>query len=557
MSVIGLRVGPFELVESAWAPAAGAWYKGRRASTSTRQPNDVLVRLLAPDAAPAERAELQRWYDNLRAVEDARVPRPIAFYDGSGALVLEPVEGVPLSRLLDGRRHGEVQMTPSTLLDIAAELAECLQHAHHRGRFHGHLSAQNVVLCSDGGLVVFGFGAGPTTDPWPDWTPPERHHGHAATAATDQWCLGAIMASLVTGRSPWSDQEPGGDPDRIADPVEQQWPTLGRLLRRMLAAQPAHRHASLHPVRQEILALARRAGGTSDLRTLASSLHGAERPRDEDAIPAWFTAKTSEPAVHAATTRPDLAPYRREEPPPEPQSDPPSQHTDDIPTRIAPVLATVGTPLPDDALDVVQPQLDDGELPAARMSDTTAGRATIPPDPGRFEPEPDVAPAPKFEIDAHMQADVEPSEATVLFDSSDIEAMEAVLADEAIADMEPSEETVLVNPSDAARLLAEVQVDPTDPEGSFGGFPAAGPASTGAEWFHKTNAGAGQSAEASMDARVDPALISTEMREPAPVVVPNAPPHLDHEPAAIVRLAPWIVGGMLIAMLVWSFAQMV
>jgi serine/threonine protein kinase len=210
MSVIGLRVGPFEIVQSTVVPEPGDWYRARRTGMTRRQPTEVLVKLLPPDADAGARAALQAEYDSLRAMEDPRVPAAVALYEGIGAIAIDAPDGVGLDEVVRARKLGSLAMTPATLLDIALEVAETLQHAHHRNRYHGHLSASSVRLSSQGKLTLFGFACGPRA-PDPEWTSPERARGTPTGPATDQWALAALLAALISGSSPWDDE---GDAER-------------------------------------------------------------------------------------------------------------------------------------------------------------------------------------------------------------------------------------------------------------------------------------------------------------------------------------------------------
>jgi len=265
MSILGLRVGPFDVIEPVPVPERGPWVVARRVGTARKQPNEVLVKLLPPDATLDERAGLQVEFDHLRAVESFRTPSPLAVYDGLGALVLNAPRAEPLSRVVSGRRSGEVVMSPATLLDLALEIADTLQGAHHKGRVHGHVQPGEIGLAQDGRVWVYGFGPGPFAVSDLEWTAPERRRQEPPTPATDQWGLAATLTALVTGAAPTG-------PEDIA-PVEAQWPALGRLLRRMLDPEPANRFPSFVQVRQELFALSRRAGSASERRELAARLH--------------------------------------------------------------------------------------------------------------------------------------------------------------------------------------------------------------------------------------------------------------------------------------------
>ena len=283
--MIGVRVGPFEIVEQALLPDLGSWFLARRTGITSKEPREVLVRLPRPDSDRRDRIALKSAFETLRSLDDPRIPAPVAFYEGTGALAVAAVGGISLQVLID--RRAEVPLTPATLLDLGLELTETLIHAHQRGQFHGRLSADGVLLAPTGDIRVWGFGT--ADDVQADWMPPERVRGRPLNILTDQWSIAAILTGLISGRGPWSGEQPSSDamPPTL-DAVAAQWPSLGRLLTRMLDPWPERRFLDLKPVRQELLTLARRAGGSSDRHQIAAEILGSSpRPapsRTENAL---------------------------------------------------------------------------------------------------------------------------------------------------------------------------------------------------------------------------------------------------------------------------------
>ncbi|MFT4625408.1 MAG: serine/threonine protein kinase [Myxococcota bacterium] len=529
MSMLGLRVGPFEIVDHARVPEPGEWFHARRTGITRRQPTEVLLRVLPPDASAEDRAALQRDFESLRGIDDPRVPGAVAFYEGSGAMAIALVHGVPLGRAIEGRRHGGIPMTPATLLDLALELAETLQRLHHRGRHHGHLSPEIIWLGPEGRVWIFGL-AGAAEEPQERWCAPERARGNPPAMAADQWALGAIIASMISGHPPWRSEDVAaearrGDPESMIAPVERQWPALGRLLRRMLDPHPQNRFASLHPVRQELLALSRKAGSASARRELGaalSALHGSP-----------------DTSLAAASTDPGEAPAVLDdddlEPPP-PRDDPPSSGADLDPTEVAtntPVQREVGPTddadppslavasveeddapagrqrrapdLPAEEFDVVSPAAGaEHDLPVARLgTDPGAKVSAAVAEPSSLLDEDETRPLDPALIEAvrarlaenepQREADLEPSEATVFMDSAEIaaramtldsasqaggglglpgkfEAMARDPMDPPTVPPHPDDEvgpTVQMNRSEvfatAGKLVAQVQFEDTDP----------------------------------------------------------------------------------------------
>ncbi|MCB9685428.1 MAG: hypothetical protein H6735_10345 [Alphaproteobacteria bacterium] len=381
--MIGQRVGPFEIVEPAVVPEPGRWWVARRTGSLRKGPDTVLVRVLDPDADDAARTELQRSYDLLRGIEDPRVPEPVAFFEGMGALAVSAVSGASLLEAIEARSEG-LPLSEATIVDLLLEVGETLQRAHHRNRAHGHLDPSQVVLSLDGGVWIFGFGH-PDAPLDRVWAPPERLRGEPAGPATDQWSLAVLAAGLVTGEPPRSaDGTPERpDPAALASRVDARWPAMGRLVRRMLDPNPAQRYPSLQPVRQELLGLSRRSDKVSDRRDLAAMLL-RRRPEPEMAAEVELELTPAEP----------LPPPDPEPPEPEaaPQAlapaaapvDPPPPAATPAPAPVAtatpgPAARRTHQRLPEEQIPVVRPHLV-GDVPIAgeRRAD---GPATPPPAP--------------------------------------------------------------------------------------------------------------------------------------------------------------------------------
>jgi len=285
MSLIGLRVGPFEIVDEVAVPEAGAWYRAKRVGTSQRQPTEVLVKVVGPEASAMERASLQLEFEVLRALDSASIPKPVAYYEGSGALAVADAPGVPLDLLIAQPGAAREALGTATWVDIVLDVAETLQHAHEHGVVHGHLSARNVLLSPDGKLWIWGFGPSGQAVPDPEWMAPERAEGAQATEATDQWALGALLAATFAGEAPWTGTDPAalahrGDTTHLVDTLEDGWPALARVVRRMLDPHPANRFPSIQAARQELLGLARQADGVVERLAL-----GAWAARVAEGIP--------------------------------------------------------------------------------------------------------------------------------------------------------------------------------------------------------------------------------------------------------------------------------
>jgi hypothetical protein len=127
--------------------------------------------------------------------------------DGRPALVSEYVDGVPLSRWAGGR-----PVPPRAAAELAAAVADALDHAHANGVVHRDVKPSNILIDAGGRprLLDFGLakldaaatltGVGDVLGT-PAYMAPEQAagRGHAADARTDVYGLGAVLYELLTG----------------------------------------------------------------------------------------------------------------------------------------------------------------------------------------------------------------------------------------------------------------------------------------------------------------------------------------------------------------------
>ncbi|WP_456600522.1 protein kinase domain-containing protein [Blastococcus sp. SYSU DS0616] len=130
--------------------------------------------------------------------------------DGSGEtlayLVMELVEGEPLSALL--RREGALDA--ETTLSLLGQTAAALAEAHRRGLVHRDVKPGNILVRPDGTVKITDFGIA-----WsarsvaltrtgqvigtPQYLSPEQAEGRHATPASDVYALGLIGYECLTG----------------------------------------------------------------------------------------------------------------------------------------------------------------------------------------------------------------------------------------------------------------------------------------------------------------------------------------------------------------------
>ena len=177
--------------------------------------------------------------------------------DGSGEtlafLVMELVEGEPLSAVL--QREGRV--SAAVTLSLLEQTASALAEAHRVGLVHRDVKPGNILVRDDGSVKITDFGiawsAGsvPLTRTGqvigtPQYLAPEVAEGHHATPASDVYALGLVGYECLTGHPAFDGdnavtialKQVRDDPEPMPDDLPGDVRTL---IRCALAKDPAAR----------------------------------------------------------------------------------------------------------------------------------------------------------------------------------------------------------------------------------------------------------------------------------------------------------------------------
>jgi serine/threonine protein kinase len=155
---------------------------------------------------------------------------------------------------------GEAAMPPARILEIAKDIARGLSHIHRAGSVHRDLKPGNVFLANDGAAKVGDFGLAMAADltritqhgtfvGTVAYMPPEQAVGGEVTQQSDLYSFGALLYELVTGRPPFSGDEPTAIISQHLNtpPVAPSWqredcpPGLERVILALLEKDPAKR----------------------------------------------------------------------------------------------------------------------------------------------------------------------------------------------------------------------------------------------------------------------------------------------------------------------------
>ncbi|HEY3484342.1 MAG TPA: protein kinase, partial [Ilumatobacteraceae bacterium] len=225
---------------------------------------------LASDAVVAERfrreaiAVARLNHPNIVAVYDVFV------HDGRQAVVMQLVDGKSLRQLLDGQKR----LGPELTIHIGAAVAGALDEAHRAGFVHRDVKPGNILVTSDGRVLLTDFGIAKGLSVSDDdltsddvmmgtakYLSPEQVRGRKLDGRADLYSLGLVLYECLAGRVPFLGET---DADTALarlqrDPTDlnRLRPTLPRglvdLVHQTLARNPAHRPASGAELRNALL----------------------------------------------------------------------------------------------------------------------------------------------------------------------------------------------------------------------------------------------------------------------------------------------------------------
>ena len=230
--------------------------------------------------APAQVSTAQMLDTQLTTMREARAaarldhPGVVAVYDvvwrpDRSWIVMEYVE----SRSLDAVLREDGPLPHREAARIGLDLLTALRAAHGAGVLHRDVKPHNVLLATDGRVVLTDFGLARVkgtdqgSEPLlgsPYFVAPERLHGEEAGEAADLWSLGATLYAAVEGQAPFRRStttasltalltEPP-DPSRFPGPLT---PIIDGLLTKDPAQRPgaAETQARLQKVRDRAVGI--------------------------------------------------------------------------------------------------------------------------------------------------------------------------------------------------------------------------------------------------------------------------------------------------------------
>ena len=303
--------------------------------------------------------------------------------DGQGWIVMELVEGRPLSDILAG---GQI-LTWEQLAPILIQIANGLQASHEAHVIHRDVKPSNILVSDKGvaKLTDFGISLAPRAEALTaagmvmgtaQYLPPEQAMGETATALGDIYALGVIAYEALAGKRPFTGPtQVDIAMSHVKDPVPPLPETVNSqvaaLIYQMLEKDPRLRPQSAKQLAEAIQALWH---GTVPLsftprmsfsRNLADAPPTAQMPvapvEDTPENTSPGSPPADAPAVSASSTPPAASPS-----PVTPTKAPAA------PVEPAPQPPRVVSAKPDATAPAVGPYQTDSVPPAASASETSA-----------------------------------------------------------------------------------------------------------------------------------------------------------------------------------------
>jgi serine/threonine-protein kinase len=192
-------------------------YRGRDA----RLNRTVAVKVLHPHYAD-DPAFLRRFQHEAQAAANLSHPAIVDVYDvgqdgDTHYIVMEYVDGRDLKSLI----NREAPLDIDRAVGIAEAVASGLEAAHRLGLIHRDIKPQNIMVSADGQVRITDFGIAKShlstaltetgvTFGTADYIAPEQAQGQPATPPSDIYALGVVLYEMLTGRLPFSGDNPVG-----------------------------------------------------------------------------------------------------------------------------------------------------------------------------------------------------------------------------------------------------------------------------------------------------------------------------------------------------------
>ena len=215
--LLGTTVGAYRVARLLGIGGMGRVYKGVHPTIGSRVAIKVLSRecsdrrdLVERFFAEAKAVNLIRHESIVNVLDLAMLP------DGRPYIIMEYLDGAPLSALVDHAVATRAPIPLGGLARLAAEVLDALGAAHGKGIVHRDLKPDNIFVTPGGRPKVLDFGIAKLSDSapgtgtatgsllgTPHYMAPEQASGKPVDHRADLYAMGVILFECATGQKPF------------------------------------------------------------------------------------------------------------------------------------------------------------------------------------------------------------------------------------------------------------------------------------------------------------------------------------------------------------------
>ena len=211
-----LQNGRYAVLKKLGEGGKGIVYKAR----DTALNRVVAIKMLKSAVLTEE--TYSRFMLEAQAVAKLNHPNIVAIYDigkedEKQFFVLEFVDGMSLRELMGTYPEGKCDI--QTILRTGIDVCNALQYAHSQGVLHRDIKPENILITQEGTVKLMDFGlAKMLGEPsitqegiivgTVAYVAPEIALGKGADARSDLYSFGAVLYETVTGKPPFSGEDP-------------------------------------------------------------------------------------------------------------------------------------------------------------------------------------------------------------------------------------------------------------------------------------------------------------------------------------------------------------